>query len=200
MASIVQGESQGRIINFFGTKLLAIFGEHEDNPSKAATSAVYAATLMVKKFRELKLEFLEKAFGKNYDIEHNESIDINLGVGVDYGKVLFEYLGNERHRDYTVIGEHVSFAEFLEKQTYQYDQKGTENPSILVGQTIERCTLPWIEPNSKTRLHLSDNDKGYTYKVCGIAFDGFSEDYFLKCKKDDSWDSAWENEEASLPS
>jgi class 3 adenylate cyclase len=199
MAKIIQDDGQGRIENFFGTRVMAVFGEHEENASKAACNAVYTATLVIEKFKELKTIFLNKAFGKGYEIEYNESVDINLRVGVDFGTVLFDYLGNDDHREYTAIGDHVKFAEFLEHKALRSNEKGPQNPPILLSHTVERCTRPWIEPKDKISLQLIDSEKGCIYQVYGINSDGFSRDYFLKCRKSNSWKNAWKTEDAPFP-
>lgn len=190
MANIVQQDAQGRINRFFGPGVMAIFGEHEDNPSKAAASAVYAATRMVKHFQTLKLEFLRTAFGEGYETEYNESVGIELGVGIDFGTVLFEYLGDERHREYTVIGDHVNFAQRLEHEAMRVDETGRHRPPILISPTVERCTRPWIE--RKERMSIYEK-KGFTYTVYGLTPEDFERDLFAKCMEMGDWTTPWKD-------
>ncbi len=199
VAIIIQGDGQGRIDNFLSTRVMALFGEHEDNPTKAAGNAVYAATLLVERFEVLKEEFLIRAFGKGYETEYNESVDIKLRVGIDYGQVLFEYLGDDRHREYTAIGDHVTFSQFLEHQALRYDDSGIQYPPILISQTIERCTRPFIEPMNKKPIKLYESEKGQVYQVYGLNEKSFIKKYFFKCRNENSWKNAWKSEDSSMP-
>jgi class 3 adenylate cyclase len=198
MARIIQQEAQGRIDRFYGPGVMAIFGEHEDNPSKAASSAIYAATKMVELFqRDLKKEFLQTALGDGYEVEYNESVGIDLGVGIDFGTVLFEYLGDERHREYTVIGDHVNFAKQLEHEAMRVDERGYQHPPILISPTMERCTRPWIPESRRECVSLLDKERGFTWTAYGLSPECFDQQKYLNCLQTGDWETPWS--EIGLP-
>ena len=199
MANIIQKEASGRIDRFNGTGIIAIFGEHEDNPSKASCNAVFAATKMVKKYQQLKVDFLEKVFGNGYEIEYNENVDINISIGIDYGYNLFEYLGDSTHLEFSIIGDHVNFAILLQQETSHLPKQLKSTTPILISKTIDQCTRPWIETKFKQTISIQNNEKGYSYDVFGIDQNSFNADYYLQIFKDDSWVEAWKSYGYPIP-
>ncbi|HEU4712086.1 MAG TPA: adenylate/guanylate cyclase domain-containing protein [Pyrinomonadaceae bacterium] len=201
MARIIQNEGRGRIDKFLGDGIMAIFGEHEpDNPSKAVCRAVAAACRMVEKFNELKSGFLKKAFGGGYEFEYNETVEIELGVGIDYGTVLFEYLGDDQHREYTAVGDHVNFAQRLETQAARFDERtNTSNPHILISQTAERCIRPWLNYSEVKPVIISPKGKSQTYKVYGLNSKGFQRSLYDTSEESRNWISPWTSFEGGLP-
>jgi len=199
MANIIQNEAFGRIDRIYGTGIMAIFGEHEDYPSKASCSAVFAATKLIKTFLQLKVDFLERAFGKGYQIEYNENVDINMSVGIDYGFNLFEYLGDSNHMEYSVIGDHVNFAILLQQETAHLSKVSVNNKPILISKTIETCTRPWIDMKNKMNISIQNNEKGYTYDIFGIDQNSFNSEYYFQCMKNNSWEKAWESYGEHIP-
>ncbi len=123
MSKIVT-RSKGRIEQFFGTGLVAIFGEHDEEYSRAAASAVYAAGQMINKFEEMKPNLLKRTVCEDYEIEYNHHVNVNLAIGIDFGTVLFEYLGDDHHQKFTAIGDHVNMAEHLMRSGMRICQAG----------------------------------------------------------------------------
>ena len=198
MARIIQEKGRGRIDKFLGDGIMAIFGEHEPNPTKAVCRAVAAATQMVKCFAELKSGFLKKAFGGGYDTEYNESVEIELGVGIDYGTVLFEYLGDEQHKEYTAIGDHVNFAQRLESEAARVNERADNaNPPILISPTAERCIRPWLKTTHKVIVH--PKGKGRLYRVYGIFPDDFHRSLYEHAEKYNDWITSWDGVEGGPP-
>lgn len=199
MARVIQQEGQGRIDRFIGPGLTAIFGEHDDHPIKAAAGAVYAALKMVENFRPLREKFLLQAFGEHYDVEFNEATDIYLGIGVDYGTVLFDYLGDDDHREYTILGDHVNFANLLCHEAGRYDPQERKNrPPVLISPTVERCIRPWLSwrtnGNTKTPrlIMMRDVPRGMSYTAFGLFPEDFNAAQYLRCRSGlETWDSAW---------
>ena len=89
MSKIVT-QFKGRVERFFGTGLMALFGEHDNEYSKAAASAICAATQMMNTFREMKSDLLKQAISDDYEIEYNQHVNVNLAIGIDFGTILFE--------------------------------------------------------------------------------------------------------------
>jgi class 3 adenylate cyclase len=193
MSKIVT-ESKGRVERFFGTGLVAIFGEHDEEYSKAAASAVYAATRMTHKFEEMKPNLLKRTVCDDYEIEYNQHVNVNLAIGIDFGTVLFEYLGDDHHQKFTAIGDHVNMAEHLMNQASGYARQGSQYRPILFSPTIERLTHPWIEPGDKQFEQIYDQRTGLTFPTYGIFPKAFDTDLFKKCVEDKSgtlWNDVW---------
>ena len=190
MAKIIQGEAFGRIDKFLGDGIMAIFGEHVINPSKSVCRAIYAATRMVTRFDDLRRDILESAFGKDFDTEYNEGVDLRLGVGINYGTVLFDYLGDTQHREYTAIGDHVNFAQRLESAAARADSPdGDPKPPILISATAERCARPWLK--EVQRIALSAKGKGLPYTVYGLEPKGFHERLYRQSETNGDWITPW---------
>lgn len=189
MAKIIQKDGRGRIDKFLGDGIMAIFGEHESNPSKAVCRAVAAAVDMVNDFNDLKVDFLKKAFGGGYETEYNESVELELGVGIDYGTVLFEYLGDDQYREYTAVGDHVNFAQRLEAQAARLGDKGI-TPPILISATAERCIRPWLNRTEVEAVIINPKGKG-RYKVYGINPNGFHREFYDQSEATNSWIQPW---------
>jgi len=189
MANIIQNAARGRIDKFLGDGIMAIFGEHEpDNGPKAVCRALAAAAQMVNRFDLLKPGFLEKAFGGGYETEYNESVELELGVGIDYGTVLFEYLGDDQHREYTAVGDHVNFAQRLEAQAARYDDRTkTSFPPILISRTAERCARPWLINSEVKQVIFNPKGKGQLYKVFGMEPSGFHQLLYEQSEQFDNW-------------
>ena len=193
MARIIQESGRGRIDKFLGDGIMAIFGEHEIEHSKMVCRAVSAAAQMVERFQKLRPGFLSKAFGGEYEIEYNESVEIELGVGIDYGTVLFEYLGDERHREYTAIGDHVNFAQRLESEAARIDERtGNVRPPILISPTAERCIRPWLNNDKVQKIILYPKGKSRFYTVYGITPEDFDRTLYNQAERHDDWTTAWD--------
>ena len=190
MSQIIS-QHNGRIERFVGDGLMAIFGEHGENPIIALGHAFAAATKMVEKFcTERKPAIQQIIYGKEGHHEINEMIEIDYGIGINYGTVLFDYLGDDRHREYSCIGDHVAFADRLMHKAARFDVDTNEKwKPILFSQTVEQHFRYWVdkkdwdnESNLKNN-HMSKETakrilhaKGYGYPsyVFGIEPDLFN--------------------------
>ncbi len=193
MSKIVT-RSKGRIERFFGTGLVAIFGEHDEEYSRAAASAVYAAGQMINKFEEMKPNLLKRTVCEDYEIEYNHHVNVNLAIGIDFGTVLFEYLGDDHHQKFTAIGDHVNMAEHLMNLACGYARQGSQYRPVLFSPTVERLTCPWIEPRNKQFEQIYDQRTGLTFPTYGILPDAFDAELFEKCLNDKNgtlWDDVW---------
>lgn len=196
--------TKGRVERFFGTGLVAIFGEHDEEYSKAAASAVYAATQMINKFEEMKPSLLRQAVSKDYEIEYNQHVNLSLAVGIDFGTVLFEYLGDDHHQKFTAIGDHVNMAEHLMNQAAGYTHLGIRYCPILFSPTVERLTQPWIEKTHRRFEQIYDQRTGLSFPTYGIQpnnddFNTVKFEKFLDNASGISWDDAWKGLEYPRP-
>ena len=199
--SIIVREYRGRIERFMGDGLMAIFGEHEEAPRIAVGNAVAAATSMVKKFREHCRKIQRRIGGESAENEINETVELDFSVGINYGSVFFDYLGDEEHREYSCIGDHVTFANRLMSKAARFDQDTEKKwPPILISQTAEKhlenvCLKGnWVEDRDEARrtLHV----KGYGYPSCVYTLETmkFDEDKYKKIM-DTFWDGKVTEEE-----
>lgn len=188
MSKIISAHS-GRIERFVGDGLMAIFGEHSENPIISLGHAIAAASKMVQKFRNTRKPEIQKIiYGKEGYHEINEMIEIDYGIGVNYGTVLFDYLGDDRHREYSCIGDHVAFADRLMHKAARFDVETnlTWKP-ILFSQTVEQYIKYWFardewereerdnEPAKKvSRKIMHARGYGYPSYVYGIDADFYN--------------------------
>ncbi len=201
MSKIVTKEN-GRIERFFGSGLMAIFGEHNESYCEAAVSTISAGLSMIERFDELKPIFLKQVIGDDYEIEYNEHLNIGLSVGIDFGTVLFEYLGGDEHQKFTVIGDHVDMAEFLMSEAGSFSDPFCQRAHLLFSPTIDRLSLPWIDSRKKQCESIYDRRKGRSVTAYGICKDDFECDLYNQCKSDNSstsWDSVWKGSSYQRP-
>jgi class 3 adenylate cyclase len=199
MSIIIQDKYRGRIDKFMGDGILALFGEYDNHPSYIVCKAVHVACKMIERFRSLKSKWEEMAFGKGYDLEFNETVEIDLGIGIDFGSVLFEYLGDDRHREYGVIGDHVNFAQRLEGVAAKEDEKTKEKrPPIILSRTALRCCKPWLTDYREVEIFAKG--KGHKYKCYGIEPNNFNESFFISTEENGNWNTAWTKTKEGPPS
>ena len=116
----------GVINNYMGDGFLALFGLHEHEP--CCTRAVQAGLEI--------FETLEQAriyFRKAYDI------DFNIGIGIDFGSVIYGEIGHSDSKRPTVIGHVVNFASRIEAATKQL-----ETPLLVSSVVQEKCASHFV--------------------------------------------------------
>lgn len=104
----------GRVQAYAGDGIMAIFGEYMTSEEKAVESAKNAAIKMCKAFDEIKRDFKERPEVETFFQSEYETLDFSLGIGINFGPVIFEYFGSANNRTYTPLGDHVNFAQRLE--------------------------------------------------------------------------------------
>ena len=97
----------GTIDKKTGDGLLAFFGDYEkeDEPKRAALSAVGAALAIQDKLNQLQNE-QPKIFHLDQKLQ--------CRIGINSGEVMIGNAGSERHFNYTILGEAVNFTQRLE--------------------------------------------------------------------------------------
>lgn len=175
MSKIIS-EHRGRIERFIGDGLMAIFGEHQEHPIIAVGNAIAAATKMVTNVRQRRQEIQDLIYGEAGQNEINEMIEIDYSVGINYGTVLFDYLGDDQHREYSCIGYHVAFADRLMHKAARFDPDTRDKwPPILISQTAEQHFKFWLgrqlwekrRNDAQRILHA----RGYGYPSYVYGFD-----------------------------
>lgn len=200
MCEIVKDNGMGRIDKFMGDEIMVIFGEDGGHPSKTVCEAIYVGLEMVETFNELKKGWQVEAFGPEFEIEFNESVEIDLGIGINFGHVFFDYLGKDIYQEYTAVGDHVNFASRLQGMAAREDDKTLEkDPHIIISSTAFRCSKPWLKEYKELKLDVKG--KSYKYKCYGIEPENFNKKFFKKCKKKkgNDWKSFWISDDLDPP-
>ena len=181
MSRIIHENGTGRIDKFLGDGIMAIFGEQKSKSGEPACDAIYVAAKMIKRFNELKTKWQEEAFGPNFEREYNESVEIGLGIGIDYGSVYFELLGDDNHREYSAVGDHVNFASRLQGYAAKDIEQEGKYPPIIISRTAHCCCKEWLK--DKKHIRLTFKGKPYTYDCYGIYPDYLIADSFFDKEK-----------------
>lgn len=185
----------GRIDKFMGDGILAIFGEYDNHPSKIVNKAIYTACQILNEFENLKNEWENGILGEFFEIEYNETVDIELGIGINLGTVLFDYFGDEKHKEYSVIGDHVNFAQRLEGQASKFNEDTQKmNPPILISKTAYRCCHPWLKENETKELKISPKGKKHEYTVYGFESKAYKIKDLAKIIEENDWEKYWSND------
>ncbi len=166
MSEVIHRNSSGRIDKFLGDGIMAIFGEQKGINEDPACDAVLVAGKMVERFDELKKEWKQAAFGNEFEKEFNATVEIDLGIGIDYGSVFFEMLGDDNHKEYSAIGDHVNFASRLKGVAAKDDDQNRKRPPIIISRTTHSCCEELLK--KKEIIPLDVKGKPYKYECYGI--------------------------------
>jgi len=111
---------RGSVDKFIGDAILAVWGHvKSEGAAQDATLAVEAALLMKESLRRLNAEWE----GRGLKTFH-------MGIGVNFGEVIFGNIGSSRKMEPTVIGDAVNTASRLEGLTKDYGR------DLLVGEAV----------------------------------------------------------------
>lgn len=127
--------NHGIIGSIIGDALLAVYGTVEeetnkikldDNKSFQALRSAYEIQKVAAKLRELMTERREELIKKRKSLSPDEedlyqAVMIEVGVGLDKGKVFYGNIGSTRRMTNTVIGDRVNSASRLEGLTRFYE-------------------------------------------------------------------------------
>ena len=129
---------RGSVDKFIGDAILAVWGHvKSEGPAQDVTLAIEAALLMKESLRRL-----------NADWENRDLKAFQMGIGVNFGEVIFGNIGSSRKMEPTVIGDVVNVTSRLEGLTKEYgrDLLIGEGAADLVGdsfrlQFVDRVTI-----------------------------------------------------------
>lgn len=111
---------RGSVDKFIGDAILAVWGHvKSEGPAQDATLAIEAALLMKESLRRL-----------NADWESRGLKTFHMGIGINFGEVIFGNIGSSRKMEPTVIGDAVNTASRLEGLTKDYGR------DLLVGEAV----------------------------------------------------------------
>jgi class 3 adenylate cyclase/ActR/RegA family two-component response regulator len=138
-------ENKGSVNKYMGDGMLAVFGapvSYIDNHE----NAVNAALDMVNSLEEINKNYAEK-LGRNIDI----------GIGINSGKVIVGNVGTDDFMEYTVIGNTVNIASRLETIS-------KEKPnSIIISKKTHDLVEHAFQTSDFKEATLSEKDKTLTY-------------------------------------
>jgi adenylate cyclase len=112
--------TNGTVDKFVGDAILAVWGNiHSDGPESDANLAVMTALEMLKNLGELNVQWIERGWPP-----------LKMGVGINFGEVIFGAIGSEQKAEPTVIGDAVNSASRLEGLTKEYGL------DLLIGDSV----------------------------------------------------------------
>lgn len=134
-------EYHGILDKYMGDGLMALFGVPYESQD-GARNAVSAAIVMQRRIVNL-----------NEELEARGLPAIQIGIGINTGRVTVGYIGTEQRTDYTAIGDAVNLSARFEKLA--------QGQQILIGQS----TLDAIGENLPTRAYGEARVKGKSEPV-----------------------------------
>ena len=109
MVKVIE-ENHGRVDNYIGDGLVAIFGINDEK--KPAEHAVKAAIDMRDEMDDMK-PYLKTMYGKDFDI----------GIGVHWGSAVVGDIGAGESKRFTAIGDSMNFASRVESANKQFKSR-----------------------------------------------------------------------------
>lgn len=116
-ATIVE-KYDGRVDQIWGNGLLAVFGQYSitsiEHPSSSCMDAALAAADIVESCNVVFDTWLKEEFQARDQVEvYSEHISLYPFATIDYGDVMFDYIGSANNRFYMAVGDHVNFVKQL---------------------------------------------------------------------------------------
>jgi len=112
--------TNGTVDKFVGDAILAVWGNiHSGGPESDAVLAVQTARRMLEELDALNKDWLKRGWSP-----------FKMGVGVNFGQVIFGAIGSEQKAEPTVIGDAVNAASRLEGLTKEY------GVDLLIGDSV----------------------------------------------------------------
>jgi len=168
MCEIIQKHG-GRMHAFAGDGIVALFGEYVCDPKCVLRSVVEAAKEMCGSFVDLKQSFFSQKRIHEFIEREYEPMDFQLGIGINYGPVVFDYFGAPGSRVYCPLGDHVNFAQRLESQAARFDDRlGRQRAPILLSRPAWHAASLNTQP-SQVPLTLHVKGKPYDYQAFEIS-------------------------------
>jgi len=188
-ASIIIAEPGiGRIDKFLGDGIMATFGDyvvgHEEG-TVACLLAIYASVLLENAFRKLLVAFRGHSAFQGFLREYNDVVNLRLGIGINYGQVVFDYFGSMGYpsgvsnliggySEYTAVGDNVNAAQRLEglaaKQVTQVallersDYRQHKSPNLIAPIVMSRTAFIRIADHALRPLGNLDSTWDEKYR------------------------------------
>ena len=149
---IIKEEKRAWVDNLLGDGLLAFFDndtEPNDVNEHGTIRTVCIALNMREAYNNLYKKW-EREWIPNFKRKYSIDVNLKLGIGIDYGTVLFDVFGSGSFYQYTAIGDHVNFAKRLESIAAKPSEKNSDFESILISEPVYQRISKFIncEPHS----------------------------------------------------
>ena len=164
----IKEEKRAWVDNLLGDGLIAFFdNDLEPNYEKehGVIRAVCAALEMKKAYDKLFKKW-EGEWIANFKRKYSIDVNLKLGIGIDYGTVLFDVFGSGSFYQHTAIGDHVNFAKRLESIAARPNEKGGDFESILISEPVYQRISKFI--NCKTYNPMSISGVYVLQRIYGI--------------------------------
>jgi adenylate cyclase len=136
-------DTQGTVDKFVGDAILAVWGNiHSGGASVDATRAVQTGIEMLKALDKLNEDWPARGWPI-----------LRMGIGINFGEVIFGAIGSEQKAEPTVIGDAVNSASRLEGLTKEYGLTMLigETVAELVRDTFHLQLIDFVRVKGKTR-------------------------------------------------
>jgi len=150
MSAIIRSEYRGTLDKYIGDAIMAFWGAPVEDPQHAR-NGVLAALEMQKECRALNERFSARGWPP-----------LNIGVGVNSGRVRVGDMGSQVRRAYTAMGDAVNVASRLEGRTKGY------GVGVLVGEAT-RAAVPDVLFREVDRIKVKGKDEAVViYEPLGL--------------------------------
>ncbi len=136
-------ETNGTLDKFVGDAILAVWGNiHSKGPDSDATLAVRTGLRMLESLDKLNREWPQRGWPV-----------LKMGIGINFGEVIFGAIGSEQKSEPTVIGDAVNSASRIEGLTKEYgvDLLIGESAAELVRDSFHLQLVDFVRMKGKTR-------------------------------------------------
>jgi adenylate cyclase len=135
--------TNGTVDKFVGDAILGVWGNiHSDGPGSDCVLAVKTGLRMLASLRALNEDWVSRGWPV-----------FRMGIGVNFGEVIFGAIGSEQKAEPTVIGDPVNSASRLEGLTKEYGLEMLIGESVasLVGDSFHLQLVDFVRMKGKTR-------------------------------------------------
>jgi adenylate cyclase len=136
-------DTSGTVDKFVGDAILAVWGNiHSDGPASDAILAVRTGLRMLASLDALNRDWVPRGWPV-----------LKMGVGINFGEVIFGAIGSEQKAEPTVIGDAVNSASRLEGLTKEYGVEMLIGESVaeLVRDSFHLQLVDFVRMKGKTR-------------------------------------------------
>jgi class 3 adenylate cyclase len=142
---------EGTLDKFIGDSIMVLFGapkHREDDANRAVKTA---------------LEMQERLQQVNGRRAAEGKVEINIGIGINTGKVIAGNIGDFRRMEYTVIGHNVNLASRLEQLTKKYGN------NIIISESTYEKVKDFVEVKELGEVSIKGKDLPMTvYELIGL--------------------------------
>lgn len=180
IASKALESHQGRLDQNWGSGILGVFAEYPTTPEGAhrvgLKNALSAAIALVNAFEAAASMWFSVEFrgGDFHEYSTAMASEPRVGIGIDWGPVLFDYFGSEDHRTFMAVGERLKFVRDLTSMAGRLRVNDSHQPDPASNVSwLEEFQGPPILLSHSAFLHAADIIRNPT--PCTVSLPGKSE-------------------------